>query len=267
MKTLLFECGYDYSIENAVFMAIKGTPKLYDLTDYQTSSDSHRYSFLHFTSGLVADVDIHTEFLRCIGEFRFTLGALYYICFQRKYNGRLSVHTGSDSHSRSNCDKISMSSYSGVSHPGNHVNDYDLPPLDQPIQSGNGWEVIQTNFQIVWVLSAAYVSTTCFASPNSRLNDGLLTIIYCNDCSTLDLLRLLVDMETGRHISNPKVKQLKATAFRYEPLNIADKGLLTLDGELLPYGPCQAKIMPSAASVLSLPTTGDTSHGSISCVC
>ena len=83
-------------------------------------------------------------------------------------------------------------------------------------------------------------------------SDGFMTILYCDDCTTFELLNLLIEMDSGSHIKNPKIKQYKAKAFRYEPLNLNDKGLLTLDGELLNYGPCQAKIIPSAAVVLSL---------------
>ncbi|MBN3319605.1 SPHK2 kinase, partial [Atractosteus spatula] len=68
------------------------------------------------------------------------------------------------------------------------------------------------------------------------------------------LLRLFLAMERGAHlgIASPHVCHTPARAFRLLPLS--PRGTLTVDGELVPYGPLQAQIHPSMARLM----VGDT---------
>lgn len=91
IKSILFESHLNYSVTNATFLSIRGKKKLLDLSKYEctmpypplsTSPTVHlrgaengvedsvsvHNSFLQFSYGLVSDVDINTEFLRCLGK-------------------------------------------------------------------------------------------------------------------------------------------------------------------------------------------------------
>jgi sphingosine kinase len=83
------------------------------------------------------------------------------------------------------------------------------------------------------------------------MDDGLFTVYVVEDNMTrLGMLQLLLSMDTGGHINHPDVKTFKCSAYRLEPFT--DKGLFTLDGENVEYGPIQAVMKPSAANVLTL---------------
>lgn len=141
----------------------------------------------------------------------------------------------------------------------------DLPPLKHPINNGVesspilpttkstdkvGWVTLESEFNLIWVLQTSHSTSTIYSSPQSRLNDGLFTILVTTDCTTLELLHLLILAESGEHINHPKVKVFKATAFRFEPLNLQDGGIYSIDGEIVNYGPIQGRILPGAATVL-----------------
>jgi sphingosine kinase len=51
------------------------------------------FSFLSQTWGVISDIDINTEFLRCIGDFRFYYGILKSIFNPKYYEGKLYITT------------------------------------------------------------------------------------------------------------------------------------------------------------------------------
>ena len=227
VKSALFECSHAYTVTNAIFMSIRGIQKNFDLSIYEGfRGGPPSYSFLNFSTGLIADVDIHTEPLRALGELRYTLGAIYYAFLRRTCRGRLAMFTSSSSGGPAS-----------------------LPPLSDP--SGPGWETIEGEFNMIWVLQTTHASSSIYSSPTSRLSDGVFTILVASDCSTFDLLHLLILADSGDHIHHPKVKKYAAKAFRFEPLGPDTGGIFSLDGELKNYGPIQARVLPSAARLLS----------------
>lgn len=64
----------------------------------------------------------------------------------------------------------------------------------------------------------------------------------------LGLLSLFLQIEDGTHVNNAAVESVRARAFRLEPLT--QEGIYSLDGEVVPYGPIQGTMLPSAARVL-----------------
>lgn len=105
---------------------------------------------------------------------------------------------------------------------------------------------------MIWLLQTSHAGSTIHSSPTSRLDDGVFTILYTTNCSTLDLLHLLVLADTGQHIYHPALKKRTCVAFRFEPLNLSDNGIFSLDGELVEYGTIQGTVLPGAALTLGL---------------
>jgi sphingosine kinase len=62
-------------------------------------------------------------------------------------------------------------------------------------------------------------------------------------------LQFLLGLSTGAHLSCPGVEMLAVQAFRIEP-DTESSGLLTVDGEKVDYGPLQAEIFSSLATVM-----------------
>ena len=56
-------------------------------------------------------------------------------------------------------------------------------------------------------------------------------------------------MSNGSHLSCPGVEMIPVKAFRIEPAE-STNGHLTVDGENVDYGPIQAEIFPSLATVM-----------------
>lgn len=61
--------------------------------------------------------------------------------------------------------------------------------------------------------------------------------------------QFLLAMSTGTHLSCPGVEMIPVKAFRIEPAE-ESTGLMTVDGEKVDYGPLQAEMFPSLASVM-----------------
>lgn len=258
IKSILFECGQELSVINAVFMALKGTTEAMDLSLVQTRSHTYR-SFLLLGWGLISDIDLLSESMRYLGEARLYIAAVYFIMKKKFYRGRLSIFTGGANGLQS----------------GSRCPD-SLPSFDKTIPPGNGWEVFDTSFLFVWIVQTSHATATVYSGPGVTSDDGMFTVYVVTDMSRCEILQLLIAMDSGNHIKHPKVKSYKCTAYRIEPffdscrLNNSSNsnsnsnnnnssssnssgagcgGLYTLDGELVEYGPIQGIMCPAAGRI------------------
>lgn len=71
---------------------------------------------------------------------------------------------------------------------------------------------------------------------------GLIIILL--SCS-----QFLLGLSHGTHLNSPHVKMLPVLAFRLEPET--DGSYITVDGEVVEYGPIQAEIMPGLGRIIS----------------
>lgn len=310
-KSALFECGEEYSATNAAFVALRGRPRAMDLSRVETPSSTN-FSFLILGWGLISDIDLLSESLRCMGEARLHAAAVYFILQRRMYRGKLSMHVRHRAGTVVSNGDLDRSSGSDSDSCGLV---YTLPPLNQalPIDSafvsvsidlespttqssgpssagggdsaiaalspasnngngnGNGsggnsagrknswqgpggdafsWKVIESEFLLVWVLQTSHATVSMHSGPGVRLDDGLFTIFVVEAMTRCEMLQLLLAMDTGDHIHHPRVQCFKANAYRLEPQT--PKGLFSLDGENVEYGPLQATVIPGMARVMKL---------------
>lgn len=129
-----------------------------------------------------------------------------------------------------------------VSLPSNHPRDDLLPPLDQPLPTRD-WVTIEGDFVLVLALYQTHLGADLFAAPQAKFDDGLIHLTFVRaGISRATLLRLFFAMERGTHhsVSSPYVSHVTCRAFRLQPLST--RGTLTVDGELVPYGPLQAQV-------------------------
>lgn len=129
-----------------------------------------------------------------------------------------------------------------VSLPPNLPRDDLLPPLDQPLPTRD-WITIEGDFVLVLALYQSHLGADLHAAPQARFNDGLIHLTFVRaGISRATLLRLFFAMERGTHhsVSSPYVNHVTCRAFRLQPLST--RGTLTVDGELVPYGPLQAQV-------------------------
>lgn len=117
-----------------------------------------------------------------------------------------------------------------------------LPPLDQPLPTRD-WVTIEGDFVLVLALYQTHLGADLHAAPQAKFDDGLIHLTFVRaGISRATLLRLFFAMERGTHhsVSSPYVSHVSCKAFRLQPLSA--KGTLTVDGELVPYGPLQAQV-------------------------
>jgi sphingosine kinase len=229
VKSILHETDEDYSVVNATFAALRGTPAPMDISYVYTRTQSH-YSFLLLGWGLVSDIDILSETMRCIGEPRIYIAAVYFILRKRQYRGRISIYTG---HNDPDASPLT-----------------DLPAIDQPLVPSNQWTVLEGNFVLVWVVQTSHCTASMNSGPGVTMDDGQFTIYVIQDIGTISLAMLLLSFDNGGHHNHPLVKTYKTAAYRLEPLT--DRGIFTLDGEVVEYGPIQGIMRPGLGRVLKV---------------
>ncbi|XP_033958221.1 sphingosine kinase 2 [Pseudochaenichthys georgianus] len=134
--------------------------------------------------------------------------------------------------------------------PLNAPRDELLPPLDQPLPTRD-WVTIDGDFVLVLALYQSHLGADLHAAPQAKFDDGLIHLTFVRaGISRATLLRLFFAMERGTHhsVSSPYVSHITCNAFRLQPLST--RGTLTVDGELVPYGPLQAQVHPALARLI-----------------
>jgi len=63
-------------------------------------------------------------------------------------------------------------------------------------------------------------------------------------------VQFLLGLSSGTHVACPGVDMIPVKAFRIEPIE-GTNGHITVDGEEVDYGPLQAEIFSSLASVMT----------------
>ncbi|XP_062994778.1 sphingosine kinase 2 [Elgaria multicarinata webbii] len=125
-----------------------------------------------------------------------------------------------------------------------------LTPLDQPVPKS--WVTVEDDFVLVLAIYQTHLGADLFTSPFACFDDGLIHLAYVKaGISRASLIRLFLAMEKGTHYQQecPHLTHIPVRAFRIEPLT--RKGILTIDGERVEYGPIQGQVHPGLANLLT----------------
>ncbi|XP_068607122.1 sphingosine kinase 1-like [Brachionichthys hirsutus] len=275
-EDLLLSCG---------FLLCKGLVSHMDLVSVHFPSSPRLFSFLSLAWGFIADVDIESEKYRHVGAARFTLGTLVRLVSLRIYKGKLSYlpatedsisseasSTGPASMQRqpssdSQCEntfrnschsnnaarvrrtesRTSRSTNKSLNSPPGSV----LLPLDQPLPSN--WVIVQEeDFVLMLAMYQSHLAEDLIAAPGATLNDGVIHLFYVRaGISRAALLNLFLAMEKGAHLATDcqYLVHAKVQALRLEPHS--PKGVITVDGEVVDYGPVQAEMHRGLARIIA----------------
>jgi hypothetical protein len=151
-KSILHESKELYSPLESTFMICKGQTCSLDLSEYKTRDNSY-ISFLTFSYAMIADIDIDSEVLRCLGALRFDLWGAYLGIRLYSYAVRLSYLPVSKER---NADVV------------------ELPALENPVPST--WTTIEDDIVLLWVSQVSHASATLMSSPSSSLQSGVFHI-------------------------------------------------------------------------------------------
>ncbi|XP_026181015.1 sphingosine kinase 1 [Mastacembelus armatus] len=125
-----------------------------------------------------------------------------------------------------------------------------LPGLDQPVPES--WTVVkEEDFVLVLAIYQSHLAEDLWTVPGAMADDGLIHLFYVTaGISRPALLRLFLAMEKGAHLACgcPYLVYKKVKALRLEP--ISPQGVITVDGEMVEYGPVQAQIHPGLARLI-----------------
>lgn len=191
-------CSDTASAVNAAYYVAKGVTTELDVARYELADGKISPSFLSFEWAMLADIDLGSEALRCIGSARFQLAALYRICCLRPYRGRLAYLPAS-----------------AATHENKAFFDSDFPSLDAPIPEN--WIIVdEDNFHIAVAVNLSHIDASTPLVPTARHDDGLLHLIWTaggTTCGTkLDLLDGFLKVDNGKHIDKPSIHIAACTA-------------------------------------------------------
>ncbi|XP_040893079.1 sphingosine kinase 1-like [Toxotes jaculatrix] len=126
-----------------------------------------------------------------------------------------------------------------------------LPPLDQPLPSD--WVVVQEeDFVLMLAMYQSHLAEDLLAAPDATLDDGVIHLFYVRaGIPRAALLRLFLAMEKGAHLATncQHLVHTKVRALRLEPYS--PKGIITVDGEVVEYGPVQAEVHRGLARLIT----------------
>ena len=138
-------------------------------------------SFLFLSCGIFSNIDLDTEWLRFIGNFRFIIGAIFELI---KYFF------------------IGNSVYANLEY----------------VDTMNNLIRIEGSFAFFMANNLSHTSSTSKTSPLSKPDDGYIYLAYLTEpTSFLNLLYVLLGLDSGLFITN--LKYVKTKWFKFSPIN------------------------------------------------
>lgn len=230
-KTLLHWSNESYNILESIFLIGKGKSAPIDTSLYQTRTKKYT-SFLTYSYGLVADIDLESEVLRFIGDARILVYAVWKIMTFNIYLGRLSYL------------------------PANaNVNDNVPKSLEEPLPDKD-WITVEDQFITIWASHVTHASYDLHNSPQSKIDNGVFEIMLLKyPISRMKLIQVFLDFETGKHVRHKDViSTISCVAYRWEPAP-PRQSYNNIDGEVVEPGPIQATIQPQSLKMFVNPTS------------
>merc|ERR1712150_39124 len=192
--------------------------------------------FLGVTIGLVADVDLGSEFLRFLGYIRAYLLCVLKVIWPKYYHLKLSyLPLPLDSNGKPipvSSDDLSL----------------DLPSLDR--SSPSNWVSEEGDYVLVYATKCPLLDPITVIAPECTLDDGILWLVIIDSSfSRRDALHWLLNSDTAAHVGKTGVRLIPVRAFRFDP--VRPQGLLSIDAEKYKFGPVQGQILPKKAKLMS----------------
>ncbi|XP_068785280.1 sphingosine kinase 2 [Struthio camelus] len=250
-------------LQNCAVLLCHGAPSPLDLVAVTTASGARCFSFLSVAWGFVSDVDVESERYRRVGAARFALGTALRLAALHTYRGRLSYLPAAEPPPppRGRPDLRPRAPPEEPPPPPAGPADDLLVPLGQPVPPS--WVTLEGDFVLVLALYQTHLGAELLAAPRARFDEGVIHLCYVRaGVSRAALARLFLAMARGAPwgAGCPHLGRVPARAFRLEPLTA--RGVLTVDGERVEYGPLQAQIHRGLARLLTgTPPAGAPASG------
>ena len=89
IKSVLAATNEDFGVLEASYLIVRGKSSKMDLTELTLEYEPERriFSFLSVAWGIIADCDINSEVIRCVGSARFTIWGVWRCISVIRYAG------------------------------------------------------------------------------------------------------------------------------------------------------------------------------------
>lgn len=247
-------------LENFIYYILKGNSKYIDIQEYELLTEQNVskkiYSFLSLTWGIIADIDLESECLRCLGgEARFTImGAIRWLWLREIYGNLMILKEDSN------------------------VNVNDIPSIKENLSDefiSNNMEVFNDKFNLFLANNTKFISENNYTNPLSELDDGKNDILFLKNSDSGKFLlfkELVYYLDDGDMLFSDKDKKefingihyKKCKFFRLIPkinltqnndVNVSVLNNFTfsysIDGEKYPICPIQCKTLNRVIRIFS----------------
>ena len=247
-------------LENFIYYILKGNSKYIDIQEYELLTEQNVskkiYSFLSLTWGIIADIDLESECLRCLGgEARFTImGAIRWLWLREIYGNLMILKEDSN------------------------VNINDIPSIKENLSDefiSNNMEVFNDKFNLFLANNTKFISENNYTNPLSELDDGKNDILFLKNSDSGKFLlfkELVYYLDDGDMLFSDKDKKefingihyKKCKFFRLIPkinltqnndVNVSVLNNFTfsysIDGEKYPICPIQCKTLNRVIRIFS----------------
>ena len=234
-KSLLYASNHLYTVLESAKLIVEGKKLSMDLMNVEFPSQ-RRLAFLTVSWGVMSRIDKNSErFRRWLGSWRFEAQSLIEIRENRHYPGTLYYLPKED---KDSC---------------------ELPKLHTPLS--NRFKKVEGPFSMVLACKTSHLASNVHSAPGSKLDDGVITLIYVLALSKFEVIKVLWGLEDGSYLKcSEKVVRVRTRAFRIVPGRTTD--ILMVDGEKVPYEApftrVQASVIPKSFSVYCNPTPSDS---------
>ena len=197
------------------------------------------WSFLSLGWGLMSDIDVDSDWLRVLGELRFTIYGIVRLFTATSYKGKLAY-----------LPKVP------------HRHETNLEPPNEPALAETGdkldcgenkssWTHIEDYFACLYAVHQSHISSRTKIAPASSLTDQTIYLTYVRGhLSVAQTLRFLLAIDDGTHGELPFVTVVPVERLIFEPL---EQSKVVVDGDKIPWsledGPLEAEIVPSVLNL------------------
>eukprot|EP00094_Tigriopus_californicus_P002159 TCALIF_02082-PA protein Name:"Similar to SPHK1 Sphingosine kinase 1 (Homo sapiens)" AED:0.01 eAED:0.01 QI:0/-1/0/1/-1/1/1/0/358 len=225
--------GPEASANNVAVGASLGRTTPLDLLEIELENGDTYVSFLGATIGIVADSDIGSEWLRCLGYLRVYLYVGTRMFFPKNYRVRLSYLPLPRDANGQVC-------------PAPEDTPLALPKFSEKLPPN--WVVEEGDFRLLYAINISLLDPVSLFAPESKVGDGIAWIVVVRSSITVrETINWTLNLQDGP-IDVEAMEVIPVRAFRIEPLS-PSTGILTLDGESVPYGKFQGQVIPKKANL------------------
>jgi sphingosine kinase len=182
MSSILYAQNSYYSLYNALQSVLLFQPKNIDTMEVELLDEGKKMiSFLFVSLGVFSNLDLKTEWMRIIGEFRFTLGAIWELLWKDTFRAKLR---------------------------------YKVLNNDENIV----YKTVEGEFLYFVASNVTHASPGAYIAPNADLQDGKIKLAYMlQPCSRYQLFQILYGLEDGSFQQH--LNYIETTEFEIEPLS------------------------------------------------